>query len=169
MKIEDTNQDSMELGFEIPEPGLSVCKFDEGVQKRTNEISGKTTLQLPLTIDQVIEGPEENVGKKMSHFVPIETSFGEKQLNGILTMTGLVNSFAKKFGDEVEATDDRFINAIKLKLPDKFVTVHHDVRKDNKGRDQVNIVKFERFGKGKPAASKSVKKTDNSDAGNEDW
>ena len=169
MKLEDTGQDAMDLGFEVPEPGVSVCKFEEGIQKRTNENSGKTTLQLPMIIDQVIDGPEDNVGKKLSHFVPIETSFGEKQLNGILTMTGLVNSFAEKLGDEIEPTDDRFLNPLKLKLPDKFITVHHDVRKDNKGRDQINIVKFERFGKGKPVPANPKGKVESDSTGGDDW
>jgi hypothetical protein len=144
----------MDLGFEIPEPGVSVCQVEEGITKRTNENSGKTTLQIPMIIDKVIEGPEDNVGKKMSHFVPIETSFGEKQLANILTMTGLIDAFAQNLGEEIEATSDKFINAIKLKLPRKFITVHHNVRKDNKGNDQTNIVRLEKHGHGKTGTSK---------------
>jgi hypothetical protein len=81
----------MDLDFEIPQPGTSIVEFMEGIQKRTNEKSGKTTLQLPMTIDTVMDGPEANHGCSMSHFVPIETAFGEKQLANILTMTDLVD------------------------------------------------------------------------------
>jgi hypothetical protein len=98
MKLEDTKQDFMDLNFEVPQPGISVLQFQEGIQKRTNENSGKTTLQLPLVIDRVVEGPDDNQGKKLSHFVPIETEWGERQLAGILTLTGLMGGFSKKFG-----------------------------------------------------------------------
>jgi len=164
MKLEDTGQTSMDLNFEIPEAGVSILQFMDGIQKRTNEKSGKTTLQLPLVIDKVVEGPEDNEGKKLSHFVPIETAFGEKQLAGILTMTGLIGTFAQKFGDTADITDDAFINALKLKLPGKMIKVTHEVRKDNSGKDRVNITKFEMVGtngtkvsakaqpKGKPGA-----------------
>jgi hypothetical protein len=164
IKLEDTGQDSIELAYEIPSPGISVVQFVEGITKRTNENTGKTTLQLPMLIDRVIEGPEENSGKKLSHFVPIETEWGEKQIAGILSMTGLINKFSEKFGEEIEATDDRFVNAIKLKLPGKFVAVHHDTRKDQKGNDQTTVIKFEKHGTAKPVAAKSE-----SDKTADDW
>jgi len=72
-------------------------------------------------IDKVVEGPEDNEGKKLSHFVPIETEFGERQLAGILTMVGLIGTFAQKFGATADVTGDAFINAIKLKLPGKMI------------------------------------------------
>ena len=84
-------------------------------------------------------------------------------------MTGLVNMFAEKLGNEVEPTDEKFVNSIKLKLPDKFITVHHDVRKDNKGRDQVHIIKFERFGKGKPAPTQLKGKSESDGVSGSDW
>src|SRR5512136_1509425 len=111
MQLKDTGKDYLDLDFEVPEAGVSNLQFEEGIQKRTNEKTGKTTLQLPMVIDKVVEGPEANEGKKMSHFVPIETDFGEKQLAAILTITGLMGPFSKKFGDDVDVTDDAFINA----------------------------------------------------------
>lgn len=170
MELKDTGQDSMELGFDIPDPGISIMQFEEGVTRRTNENSGKTTLQLPMTIDTVIEGPKDNAGKKMSHFVPIETSFGEKQLAGLLTMTGLMSKFANKFGGDVDITDDRFINSLKLKLPGCFIKVHHDIRKNPKGNDQVNIMKFERMkAKTKEKAGKSKAKGEEDEESGDDW
>ena len=140
MKLENTKQDSLDLAFEVPQGGVSILQFEEGIQKRTNEKSGKTTLQLPFVIDRVVEGPEENHGKKLSHFVPIETEFGERQLSGILTLTDLIGNFAQKFGEreDVDATNDQFINALKLKLPGKFIKAHHEVRKDQAGKDRAN-------------------------------
>ncbi len=168
MKLENTNQESMDLAFEIAQAGVSVLQFEEGIQKRTNEKSGKTTLQLPFVIDRVIEGPEENHGRKLAHFVPIETDFGEKQLAGILTLTGLVDSLAQKFGEDVDVTDDQLINALKLKLPGKFIKAHHEVRKDQQGKDRANITKFERAGNNsQPKARATTSAKDGS--GESDW
>ena len=146
MKLENTGVTSMDLDFEIPQPGTSIIEVLEEIQKRTNEKSGKTTLQLPMTIDVVVDGPESNHGCSMSHFVPIETAFGEKQLANIFTMTGLVDMFAKKFGNDVDITDDTFVNALKLKLPGKRLQITHDVRKDNAGKDRVSISRMEAVG-----------------------
>jgi hypothetical protein len=171
MKLEDTGITTMDLDFEIPQAGVSILQFQEGVTKRTNENSGKTTLQLPLSIDRVIEGSEDNLGKKLSHFVPIETEFGERQLAGILTMTGLIGAFGKKFGGNADATDESFINAVKLKLPGKFIRATHEVRKDQSGKDRVNITRFEKVGgDGSPKAHTPAQKpAAASDSGGDDW
>ena len=144
MELKDTGKDYLDLDFEVPEAGVSILQFEEGIQKRINEKSGKTTLQLPLVIDGVVEGPAENKGKKMSHFVPIETEFGERQLAGILSIAALVAPFAKKFGTDVDVTEDAFINALKLKLPGKLIKGTHEVRKDQSGKDRVNVTRFEK-------------------------
>jgi len=72
--------DSMDLGFQLPQPGTSICVFDEGLQKRTNENSGKTTLQMPMVISQVVEGPEDNVGLKIVHFARLKPSLAKSSL-----------------------------------------------------------------------------------------
>ena len=151
MKLEDQKIDQLDLSYEIAQPGVSVCQFEEGIQKLTNEKSGKTTLRLPMVIDRVVEGPAENEGRKLSHFVPIETEFGERQLAGILTITGLINGFSQKFGEDVDAADESFLNALKIKLPGKFVKATHELRKDQKGKDQVSVIRFERFATSPPS------------------
>jgi hypothetical protein len=164
LKLENTGQDALELGFEIVQPGISILAFEEGIQKRTNENSGKTTLQLPMIVDQVIEGPEDNEGRKLSHFVPIETDFGERQLAGILTLTGLVDKMAGKFGPEVEVTNESFINGLKLKMPGKFIKAYHELRKDMNGKDRTNITKFEKVGNKPHSPAQQKNKT-----ADEDW
>ena len=57
IELQDTGQDTVELDFETPEKGVSICEIEEGIQSRTNEASGKTTLWIPLSIDKVEEGP----------------------------------------------------------------------------------------------------------------
>jgi len=171
MELKETGKDYLDLDFEVPEAGVSILQFEEGIQKRTNEKTCKTTLQLPLVIDSVVEGPAENKGKKMSHFVPIETEFGEKQLAGILTITGLMPGFAKKFGNDVDVTDDAFINALKLKLPGKLIKVAHEVRKDQGGKDRANVTRFEKLtggGPSKPAPAPQPPGA-GTGAGGDDW
>ena len=170
MKIEKTNIDHIDLAYEIPTPGISLCQFEEGITKQTNEKSGKTTLRLPMVIIKVIDGDDGNEGRKMSHFVPIETDFGEKQINGILNLTGLADTFATKYKGDLSPLEDGFINHLKLKLPGKQVKVHHDLRKDQKGKDQVNISRFEMVdGAASKPASKPTAAKGEGKAGEEDW
>lgn len=171
MELKETGKDYLDLDFEIPQAGVSILQFEEGITKRTNENSGKTTLQLPLVIDRVVEGSEDNDGKKLSHFVPIETEFGERQLAAILTITGLMPGFAKKFGADVEVTDDTFINAIKLKLPGKFIKAAHEVRKDQNGKDRVNITRFEKVTAGAPSKPSPAQQSGGGGkaTGGDDW
>jgi hypothetical protein len=147
IELQNTGQDVLELDFENPKKGISVCQIEEGVSLFTNENSGKTSLRIPMIIDSTEEGPEENCGLKMSHFCPIETAWGEKQMAGILTIVGLMDACVKKFGTQVDSTSEQFINFLKLKLPGKFLKVHHDVRTDNKGKERATVLRFEKLKK----------------------
>ena len=171
MKLDNIAVDSMDLSYEIPTPGVSVCVFEEGISKMTNEKSGKTTLRLPLSIAEVVDGSEDNEGRKFSHFLPIQTAYGEKQLQGILSMVGLLESFTKKFAGEIDPLEEVFMAALKTKLVGKTIRVVHELRKDQKNKDQVNIIRFEKItnsGVGKPPL-KPLEKKSKTQAGNEDW
>jgi len=173
IELQDTGQDVLELDFENPQKGVSICQIEEGIQLYTNENSGKTSLRIPMVIDTVEEGPDSNVGLKLSHFCPIETAWGEKQLAGILTIVGLVGAFIEKFGTQVDSTSEPFINSVKLKLPGKFLRVHHDVRTDNKGKERATVVRFEKLKKKidpvKPVENKNVENKGSAEPGAEDW
>ena len=169
MKLENTGSDSLDLIFEVPEPGKSILIVEEGIRKNYNENSGKTTLLIPFTIDKVLEGPEGNEGLKLTHFVPIESKFGEKQLRGILSLTDLMDKFANKFGPEVDITDDSFLNSLKLKLVGKFLTGTHTLREDNNGKKRCDIMKFERTGKAKAQTEAKVDSPKPAATSDEDW
>lgn len=177
MRLEETGPDFIDLGYEIPQPGVSLVQFEEGVTKQTNEKSGKTTLRLPMQITGVIEGPEENEGRKMSHFVPIETDYGAKQLSAILRITGLLPGFLKAFGKDADPLEEKFLNMLKLKLPGKLIKVHHNLRVDPKGKEQVNITRLEKPGNGNgeemekdsPAPSARKKEAASLSVASEDW
>jgi hypothetical protein len=172
IELQDTGQEVLELDFENPEKGVSICQIEEGIQLYTNENSGKTSLRIPMVIDSVETGPEGNVGLKLSHFCPIETAWGEKQMAGILTIIGLMGACVEKFGTQVDSTSEQFINFLKLKLPGKFIRVHHDVKPDNKGKERATVVRFERL-KNKldavdPIESKKAENTGSAEAAS-DW
>ncbi|MBU0977380.1 MAG: hypothetical protein KKD18_03115 [Nanoarchaeota archaeon] len=149
MKLDPNTPKEMDLGFEIPPAGTYRWQIQEGIELRTNESSGKTTLQIPISIDEVIDGDPTAQDMKCSHFVPIETTFGEKQLAVILSLTGLIGDFNKRYGDDVDVKDEKFVAGLKLKLPGKFFIATHTVRKNNKDQDQVNFVHFGAPKKGK--------------------
>jgi len=154
MKFEKVDSNAMDLAYEVPAPGISICEFGEGIQKQVNPNSGKTTLRLPFTILEVEDGPEDNVGKKFSHFLPIQTPYGEKQLNSLLSWVGLLEGFSAKFQGEIDPLEDVFLAALQLKLVGKRIKVIHEIQKNQKGKDQVSIVRFEKVnnsGIGKPA------------------
>ena len=162
MKLQQ-GETSMDLDFQSPQPGISVCQLSEGIKLFTNETSGKTSLQVPMEIIEVVDGPRENMGLRLTHFIPIETEFGERQLNNLLTMTGLIQQFSERFSGDIEPTDEKFITTLSMKLPGKLLKVKHDTRKDQQGNQRTNIKKVEQYGaKAKPAS------TANSNAP-EDW
>ena len=171
MKVETVSVESMDLSYEVPTPGISICEFTEGIQKIFNDKSGKTTLRLPLSIAEVVDGSEDNEGRKFSHFLPIQTAYGEKQLQGILSMVGLLESFTKKFPGEIDPLEDVFLVTLQTKLVGKTIKVVHELRKDQKNKDQVNVIRFEKItnsGVGKPPLKPSEKKV-KTQAENEDW
>jgi hypothetical protein len=154
MKI-DTGQDKFELGFEIPEPGEYLFQISEGIYLFINENSGKTSLKIPTKIVEPINGDEGSVGMAVTHFVPIETTYGEKQICSLLTITGLAQYFEEKFPSDTEFTDQKFIDTIKLKLPDKYFKGEIEVFENNKGRKNASFKSWNKAG-GQKAISKAV-------------
>ena len=161
MKLEKTTQEELFLDFETPEPGTSILQIEEGIRKNYNENSGKTTLIITFTIYQVISGPEKNQGLRLSHFVPIETGYGEKQMAHILTITDLIDTFAKNFGEEVEITDDRFINLLNIRMPGKYIKAEHAKRTDKNGREQAYIKKLVKANPGGVVKSSLIRGDEN--------
>lgn len=133
----------LDMGFEQVPAGKYNWEIDEGVQLFYNENSGKTSLKIPVIVESVIEGAGTEGGKAVI-FVPIETEYGEKQLSGLLTMTGLVHKFMEKFSGGFDPlNDENALNALKLKLPGNIITGTHEIKNDNKGNPQVNFKKLE--------------------------
>jgi hypothetical protein len=135
-------RENVSWGFRNPADGWHTCAFQEGVQLRVNEISGKESLQIPLAVD---EGGEDD-GCKVSVFINTRDENREpyKQVDqniaDILANAGLAEAFATKFKDADTYLDPKIIDALKLKLPGVFVMVETKMGKDQKGGDRCNIV-----------------------------
>ena len=164
MKI-DTGKDKFELGFEIPEPGKYLFKIDEGIDLFMNENSGKTSLKIPAKIEECIDGDEGSVGMKVIHFVPIESRYGEKQICHLLSIVGLASYFEDKFDNDTKFTDQKFIDVIKLKLPDKYFKGEIDVFENNKGQKNASFKKWVTAGGQKMVSKSAPTESD----GGEDW
>jgi hypothetical protein len=164
MKI-DTGKNEFELGYQVPEPGEYLFQVDEGIDLFINENTGKTSLKIPTKIVEQIDGDEGSVGRKVIHFAPIETSEGEKQICSLLTITGLAPYFEEKFPGDTEFTDQKFIDTMKLKLPEKYFKGKIEVFENNKGRKNASFKSMKKAG-----GQKLVPKpTSTESEGGEDW
>ena len=143
MKIENTGQEEIDLGFEVHAEGTYLFQIDEGVELTTNEETGSQTLRVPFVSKDCREGDQDSVGRKVMMFINVikkdgeENDFGGKQINNILTMTGLADSFAKNMPGDIAINSEKFIDHLKLKLPGKWIggTITH---KKNLAGDGVN-------------------------------
>ena len=143
MKIDQNAPDSIDLVFQLPTPGTYVWQLQEGVELYENENTGKKSLRVPMKVDRPIEGDAEAVGIEASHFLPIMTPYGEKQLNILLSITGLLQEAAEKFSQEdVSVEDDRLQGWLKLNLPGKFLQATHTIGENQKGRKTINFSNF---------------------------
>ena len=169
----------MEFDFKVPDTGDYRFQIDEGIKLETNKNSGKTSLWIPSKVVECRSGEsEENIGLQVTHFVPINSEFGAKQIAHILSITGLFEAFDKKFpGEDVDIASEDFINALKLKLPGKLIDGGIET-KEKDGKRLANFKYIEKVGsskgakageKGKSAATAppAAKKTES--AGDDDW
>ena len=180
MKKPETQNERMDFDFKVPDTGDYRFQIDEGIKLETNATSGKTSLWIPSKIVECRGGEsEENLELQVTHFVPINSDYGAKQIAHILSITGLFEAFDKKFpGEGVDISSGEFINALKLKLPGQlFDGGINTVEKDGKRRanfkyiEKVGAGKGKAAGKAKATAAKTETKTETkaAAAGGDDW
>ena len=123
MKVSGGKQE-MDLGGEAHLEGDFLFQIqDGGVSFQTADDSSKQTLIVKSSSVKVIDGPAEAVGGVMMDFITLITKSGdenqtaEAQVAALLAINDLGEKFAEKYGDDVTATDSKFIDGLKLKLP----------------------------------------------------
>jgi hypothetical protein len=163
----------MDLGFQVVPAGTYIWRIAEGIDLLSKEDSEAQSLKIPLIVDQGIDGDETAVGQNAALFINLITKegrpnpFGEKQINTLLTITGLVQKFEDRFPENIEPTDSEFVDAFRLKLTDKRVKLTHDIRKGDKG-ELMNFRKMEEVA-GKRTKTGATKPKAESEPANEDW
>lgn len=148
---EFTNQ--LDFGFDLPEPGVSLCQIVEGIKYVERE-DGKHKLLVPLVIVKNIKGPESNVGLRLSRFVSATTPAGEKELSNYLYWNGLFDKFAERFPGRFSPEDSSFLLGLNKTLPGRMLEVAHNIQQWN-GKDQVNIISIKHGGQPGQAAQQA--------------
>lgn len=172
MKLQKGEKGEVDVGgFSVPEAGTSICQIMEGIDTFHKEETGVVNMMIPLKIDSVIEGPEDNVGQKPSDWICLKSREGstpagaERKLSAYLVNTDLMDKFVKRFGEDLDPLSDEFLGKLKLALTDKFIGIKHSRRKDNNGKDQFNVETIFPAGAKKAEAPKA----EASGPADEDW
>jgi hypothetical protein len=134
--------ENVSWGFRNPADGWHTAVFQEGINLKVNESSGKESLFVPLAID---EGSEDD-GCKVAAFIntvdetrtPYKSA--DKNIADVITNAGMYDAFSKKFADATTWLDAKIIEAMKIRLPGTFVQVETKMGKDQNGKDRCNIV-----------------------------
>lgn len=162
MNFEQNTGDSLDLGFDVPEAGTYIYQIGEGIELKKKD-NGKRAINIPVEIVDTLQGNAENLHKKAVMFINVRDENGKvynstgKQLGTLLSFTGVIAEFQKKFGESVEPDDEKFIAGLKIKLRGKLLKLTHNIRtyKDDSGQDRqsVNFTKIERATKGAPGSA----------------
>lgn len=143
----------MDFDFKVPDTGDYRFQIEEGIKLSTSEKSGKTSLWIPAKTIECLTGQgEDQLDLQVTHFVPITTDFGHRQIAHILDCTGLFEAFDKKFpGEDVDMASEEFVNALKLKLPSKLFDGGIET-KESDGKRQTKFKWIGKVGSGKEKA-----------------
>jgi hypothetical protein len=149
MSLTKPIKDEFELGFTTPAAGTYLWQFTTDIQKMVKEGPGRSIL-IPMQIIEIISGDAEAIMGKTNEFVTIITKEGaankkgEETIGMFLDYTGLYDKAMEKFGEGVDLVSDAFVAWLNINLPGKTIKADHDIKKDNKNREQVQFRKFYR-------------------------
>lgn len=167
MKLQ--GRENASWGYRDPSEGWHSCVIKEGINEKVNETSGKSSLFVPLAIQ---EGSEQD-GIPIAIFVNTfdenkqPYKFAEQQIADIVFNAGMGDALDKQFPGDVSYLNSRVIDFIKIKLPGSVVDVEVKKVKGKDGdRFVVNgIAKYaSKFGKTAPKST--PKKEESSNLGN---
>jgi hypothetical protein len=147
--MDTQGQKNADWGFQAPADGWYLMEFMGDIKESIKEINGekRTSLQVPLKgVESYPDG--EAVAFQMSIFVPLsgetdkEIGFAKKKMADVLVNSGLYEAFEKRYpGGDISILDQRIIDGIKIKLPEKQVMVKIETKENKKvGKTFTNIV-----------------------------
>jgi len=175
--MDTQGQKNADWGFQAPPDGWYLMQFQGDIKESIKEVDGekRTSLQIPLKAIEAYPGGEE-AAFIMSIFIPLsgETDqaigFAKKKMADVLVNSGLHEAFEKRYPGDISILDQRVIDGVKVKLPDKQVMVKIETKESKKDKTKVytNIIalstrdfkpevsdkpKKEKASKDKPAAA----------------
>jgi hypothetical protein len=172
MKVK--GREDADFGFRMPEEGWHQVKILEGIGELKNkdgaiiaDKNGNNRFTFPMAID----GGEDD-GIRVSLVTSANTVFGEQVIADLLHHTGLEAAFNEKFPGDNSYWDADVINAVKVKLQDKFVQAYIEISKDGK---YSNVRKIFKAGapapdiKGGKKATKEAATTGTTSSPKADW
>ncbi len=158
MEVKDTGQEEMDMGFTPVPDGTYVWQIMEDIELGASEDSDAKTFKVPLQVDSIVDGDSDAVGMSANMYINVikkdgdENPAGGKTITNILSRVGLVDSFVKNFKKEFGQKDgslkippdnEKFVNALILKLPGNFLRLTHNIQTDeNTGRKNTNWTKM---------------------------
>lgn len=146
--MDTQGQKNADWGFQAPPDGWYLMEFMGDIKESVKEVDGekRTSLQIPLKGIESYPGKEE-IAFQMSIFIPLsgetdkEIGFAKKKMADVLVNSGLYEAFEKRYPGDMSILDQRIIEGIKMKLPDKRVMVKIETKENKKaGKAFTNIV-----------------------------
>lgn len=146
MKFFKAKDEDLNLGFENPTPGTSVCVIGDDIrllrakdaENWDGEKRGETYI-IPLRIIKALEGDKDNEGMEFRWMINVVKNDGSlnkiaiKTISFVLTHTGLIEKFMEKFADDdMGLNHPKVVRAIQMALPGKKLIVVHNLTKSKK-------------------------------------
>lgn len=146
MKFFKAKDEDLNLGFENPVPGTSLCVIGDDIrllrakdaENWDGEKRGETYI-IPLRIVKALEGGKDNEGMEFRWMINVVKNDGSinkiaiKTFSYVLTHTGLIEKFMEKFADDdMGLNHPKVVRAIQTALPGKKLIVVHILTKSKK-------------------------------------
>ena len=146
MKFFKAKDEDLNLGFENPAPGTSVCVIGDDIrllkakdaENWDGEKRGETYI-IPLRIVKALLGGKDNEGMEFRWMINVVKNDGSinkiaiKTFSYVLTHTGLIEKFMEKFADDdMGLNHPKVVRAIQTALPGKKLIVVHTLTKSKK-------------------------------------
>ncbi|HDL08237.1 MAG TPA: hypothetical protein ENG35_05805 [Desulfobacteraceae bacterium] len=146
MKFFKAKDEDLNLGFENPAPGTSVCVIGDDIrllrakdaENWDGEKRGETYI-IPLRIVKALLGGKDNEGMEFRWMINVVKNDGSinkiaiKTFSYVLTHTGLIEKFMEKFADDdMGLNHPKVVRAIQTALPGKKLIVVHILTKSKK-------------------------------------
>ncbi len=146
MKFFKAKDEDLNLGFENPAPGTSLCVIGDDIRllkaKDAEDWDGEKrgeTYFIPLRIVKALEGDKDNEGMEFRWLINVVKNDGSinkiaiKTFSYVLTHTGLIEKFMEKFADDdMGLNHPKVVRAIQMALPGKKLIVVHNLTKSKK-------------------------------------